>query len=59
MLTPADCDYRQDLGEGATLLARVVWRLSPDCHVDSFREQLMVCQEDLYAAQFYAGCHNT
>ena len=58
MLTEADCDYRPDLGEGVTLLARVVWRLSPDQNVDSLKDQIMLTGEDLYAAQFYAGCHN-
>jgi len=58
-LTVADCDYRSDPGYDHSLFARVVVRLSPDKQVDTFMDQIMLAPENLYGAQYYAGCHHT
>ena len=58
-LTAEDCDYRVDPGVNHSLFGRVVVRLSPDPAVDSLLSQLTSVPEDLYGAQFYAGCHHT
>jgi hypothetical protein len=58
-LTAADCDYREDPGYGHSLFGRVVVRVSPDPTVDSLLQQVIMVPENLYAAQYYAGCHHT
>lgn len=58
-LSAADCDYRVDPGDSFPLFARILMRLSPDPAVDSFVGQLKVLPDDLFAAQYYAGCHHT
>jgi hypothetical protein len=58
-LTAADCDYRADPGDSFPLFARILIRISPDAAVDNFIGQLSVLPDDLFAAQYYAGCHHT
>lgn len=58
-LTAADCDYREDPGYDHSLFGRVVVRLSPDPAVDACKDQIIMARENLYGAQYYAGCHHS